>query len=461
MTLADTQADRKQGTQLYVLVISAIAAVGGFLFGYDTAVIAGTIPYIETYFSLGAIQLGFAVGSALLGCICGATIAGSLADKFGRKKIMMAAALLFLISAVLTALPKTLLLFNVARFIGGIAIGLSSPISPMYIAEIAPARIRGAMVTLNQLAITFGIVAAYLTDWFIAGMGDVQWNNLYGWRWMFGSECVPAALLLIGLFFIPESPRWLLKTGFVQEAKIILTRIEGVRHAETEIENIEEALSKEGASISQLFKPGFRMAVFIGIMLMFFSQVTGMNAIYMYTSKLLLEVGLKSDSAMFGMVLIGTVNFLTTIVAVFVIDKLGRKKLLQAAPLGKGLCMLAVTIGYGSQWMPPSLILVAILGFVFFFALGVGPGVWLVTSEIYPTKVRGRAMSICTFSLWTSCFFANFVFPKFMQWSQTATFAMFTAACFAMVIFVTIFVPETKGKTLEQIEQFWGRQAEV
>lgn len=453
----DTNLSQKQGSLLYAYVISIIAAVGGFLFGFDTAVIAGAIPYMEKYFSLNATQLGIAVSSALLGCIFGTIFAGSLADKFGRKKIMMVAALLFLISAILTALPKTLLVFNIARFIGGIAIGLSSPVSPMYIAELAPARIRGALVTLNQLAITFGIVASYMCDWYIAGLGDEQWNINFGWRWMFASESLPAAALLVGLFFIPESPRWLLKAGFIEKARHILIRIDGELHAKTEIEKIEGSLSKEEASIKQLLKPGFRLAVFIGIMLMFFSQVTGMNAIYMYTSKLLLEVGLKTESAMTGMVIIGMVNFLTTILAVYSIDWLGRKFLLTIAPLGMGISMLAITLGYGWQLLPPVAILIAILFFVFFFAVGLGPGVWLVTSEIYPTKVRGRAMSICTFSLWVSCFSANLVFPRFMQWSQTGTFALFTLACFIMIAFVRFFVPETKGRTLEEIEEIWER----
>lgn len=454
--MVSIQDSQDKGSLFYVFGVALIAAVGGFLFGYDTAVISGAVPFLEEYFSLTPGQLGFAVSSVVLGCILGASIAGSLADKHGRKKIMITAASLFLISAVLTSLPKSLVLFNIARFIGGIAIGLSSPVSPMYIAEIAPAKIRGALVTLNQLAITFGIVAAYLADWAIAGQGEAQWQTDYAWRWMFASETLPAFMLLVGLCFIPESPRWLLKAGFVEKAKQILTKVGGQSHAEQEMKEIEGALSTEEASIKQLFKPGFKRALFIGVMIMIFSQITGMNAIYMYTPKLLLAVGFASkSSALLAMVVVGIVNFATTIIAVCVIDKLGRRILMLSAPLGMGLCMLTIAIGYGSEWISPAIILAAILLFVFFFAIGVGPGAWLVISEIYPTKVRGRAMSICTFSLWTSSFVANLIFPKMLEFSQSVTFGLFAAACFAMVIFVYAMVPETKGKTLEEIEEFW------
>lgn len=455
MIMNPETASEKQGFSIYVYATAIIAAVGGFLFGYDTAVIAGAIPFMEKYFMLTAAQLGFAVSSALLGCICGAGVAGSLADQFGRKKVLIAAAFLFLVSAILTTIPKTLVLFTAARFIGGLAIGLSSPISPMYIAEIAPARIRGTLVTFNQLAISFGIVAAYTCDWLIAGAGNEQWQIDYAWRWMFGSSAIPSTLLLIGLCFIPESPRWLLKTGFVERAKAILVKVGGVSHAEKEIAEVEKVLSKEEASIRQLFKPGFRLALFIGIMIMFFSQVTGMNAIYMYTSTLLQSVGFETPSALFGMVLIGAVSFLTTIVANCSVEKIGRRPLLIGAPLGMGLSMLVITIGFNR--MPPAVMLIAFAAFVAFFSFGVGPGVWMVTSEIFPTKVRGRAMSIVSFGLWASCFLANLVFPKFLLWSPAKTFGLFTIACFAMIIFVFVFVPETKGKTLEEIENMWER----
>jgi len=443
----------------YVATVAAIAAVGGFLFGFDTAVIAGAVPFLESHFQLSASELGFAVSSVVLGCILGAAIAGSLADRFGRKKVLISAAFLFLVSAVLTAIPETLLLFNVARFVGGVAIGLSSPISPMYIAEISPARIRGALVTLNQLAITFGIVVAYVADWWIAGLGDAAWQNSTAWRWMFASETIPAVFLLIGLCCIPESPRWLLKNGMTVRAMQTLRKVGGAAYAEREMRAIACALDEDEGSIRQLLKPGFRSALLIGVLIMIFSQITGMNAIYMYTPKLLLEVGFTSKStALLAMVLVGAVNFITTVLAVFVIDRMGRRMLMLCAALGMGLCMVVVAVGYESNWMSPAVSLGSIVFFVFCFALGVGPGAWLVTSEIYPTKVRGRAMSICTFSLWASSFVANLIFPSMLQWSQSGTFALFALACAVMVVFVYRSVPETKGKTLEEIEVFWQQQ---
>ncbi len=459
MSVMDLQADNKnsvKGSTFYAAKIALIAAVGGFLFGYDTAVISGAIPFLEDFFKLSSAQLGFAVSSVVLGCIIGSSVAGSLADKLGRKKIMISASMLFLISAILTSIPNKLFLFDLARFVTGLAIGLSSPISPLYIAEMSPAKIRGGLVTLNQLAITFGIVAAYLVDWGIAMIGDTQWQTNHAWRYMFASAAIPALILIVGLGFIPESPRWLIKEGHVEKAKNILIKIGGMPHAEAELSEIKNALGEEKANLTQLLKPGFRWALLIGILIMVFSQITGMNAIYMYTSKLLLKVGFATkSSALFGMVIVGLVNFLSTIFAISVIDKVGRRFLMLIAPAGMCVCMIIVAIGFGGNAFTPAIMLAAILIFVFFFAIGVGPEAWLVTSEIFPNKVRGRAMSICTFSLWMSSFVANLVFPKFLEWSQTGTFCLFAAACALMVIFVYKLVPETKGKTLEEIENFW------
>ena len=457
----------QQGSVLYTGRLAVVAAIGGLLFGFDWAVISGTTTYIEQYFSdtitridkylsLPGFGLGFAVSSALFGCIIGVCFSGTLSDRLGRKRVLIVAALLFMTSAVFTAVPKDLWLFVIARLVGGVAIGLSSPVSPMYIAEMAPQKSRGGLVTLNQLAITFGIVVAYFCDWSIAGMGSEDWGVMYGWRWMFASEVPPAALFLVALIFVPESPRWLAKEGRWDQAEQILARIGGRRHAEQELRNIQSAPAKEETSITQLLRPGLRTALMIGVALMVFSQITGNFAVFTYTPVLLLELGAEStNSALRGMVMVGVVNFLTTIVAVCLIDKLGRRPLLIHAPLGMCLCMAALAWSFHTDAFSPTILLGCILGFVVCYAIGVGPGVWLIISEIFPTRVRGRAMSICTLSLWVVNFLTTLAFPMLWGHTQAGTFWLFAFTSGTMAIFVWAILPETKGLSLEAIEQSW------
>ena len=452
---------QEKGSALYTGLFAVVAALGGLLFGFDWAVISGTVPYIQKYFSLSSGELGDAVSSAIFGCIIGVCLSGLLSDRFGRKRVLIAAALLFMISAVLTALPNDLWLFIMARLIGGVAIGLSSSVSPMYIAEMAPQKNRGALVTLYQLAITFGIMVAYFSDWIIAGLGSQHWGEMYGWRWMFASEVPPAVLFLVALMFVPESPRWLAKEGRLAEAGRILARIGGRQHAEQELRDIRVAVAQEEPSIAQLWRPGFRKALLIGVGIMIFSQITGNFAVFTYTPTLLLKLGFEDPrEALLGMVMVGVVNFLTTIVAVFLVDKLGRRPLLIFAPLGMCLCMVAVAYYSQLEQLSPPLLLGWILGFVVCYAVGVGPGSWLVISEIFPTRVRGRAMAICTFSLWTVNFLTTWAFPRLWEYTQAGTFWLFafTSACTA--VFVWAILPETKGLSLEAIEQMWRKQSD-
>jgi sugar porter (SP) family MFS transporter len=451
---------QEQGSALYTGRLAVIAAIGGLLFGFDWAVISGSVTYIEKYFSLTSLGLGLAVSSALFGCIIGVCFSGLLSDQYGRKRVLIAAALLFMISAVLTAVPKDLWLFVVARLAGGVAIGLSSPVSPMYIAEMAPQKSRGALVTLNQLAITFGILVAYFCDWSIAGMGSEDWGVMYGWRWMFASEVPPAALFLVALIFVPESPRWLVKEGRVGQAGQILARIGGRRHAEQELRDIGAAVAQEEASITQLLRPGLRKALLIGVAIMIFSQITGNFAVFTYTPKLLLQLGSKStNSALLGMVMVGVVNFLATIVAICLIDKLGRRPLLIYAPLGMCLCMAAVACSFQLDLFSPTMLLGWILGFVVCYAVGVGPGSWLIISEIFPTRVRGRAMSICTLCLWIVNFLTTLAFPMLWEYTRAGTFWLFAFTSGTMAVFVWAILPETKGLSLEAIEQSWRERS--
>jgi len=461
------QQQRELGSALYTGRLALVAANGGLLFGFDWAVISGTTTYIERYFSgaitrideylaLPGFSLGLAVSSALFGCILGVCVSGTLSDRWGRKRVLIIAATLFIVSAILTAVPKDLWLFVTARLVGGVAIGLSSPVSPMYIAEMAPKKSRGALVTLNQLAITFGILVAYFCDWSIAGLGTEDWGVMYGWRWMFASEIPPAALFLAALMFVPESPRWLAKEGRWDQAELILARIGGRQHAEQELRGIQSARVGEKTSIIQLLRPGLRTALMIGVAIMVFSQITGNFAIFTYTPKLLLQLGAKNTSAaLLGMVMVGAVNFLTTIVAVVVIDKLGRRPLLIYASLGMCLCMAAVACSFRVVAVTPIILLGCILGFVVCYAIGVGPGAWLIISEIFPTHVRGRAMSICTLCLWIVNYLTTLAFPILWSYTQAGTFWLFAFTSGTMAIFVWAFLPETKGLSLETIEQWW------
>ncbi|NQU21143.1 MAG: sugar porter family MFS transporter [Candidatus Nealsonbacteria bacterium] len=469
---------QEQGSLLYTVRLAVIAAMGGLLFGFDWAVISGTTTYIETYFadtmkyidvyvadtmkcigvsvSTEGLGLGIAVSSALFGCIMGVCASGMLSDRLGRKRVLIIAALLFMISAILTAVPKELWLFVMARLIGGVAIGLSSPVAPMYIAEMAPEKSRGALVTMNQLAITFGIVVAYFCDWFIAGMGSEAWGVTDGWRWMFVSEVPPAALFLVALMFVPESPRWLAKEGRWDQAERILARIGGQQRAEQELQSIRVAVTHEATSIGQLLRPGMRKALLIGVGIMIFSQITGNFAVFTYTPKLLKQLGSEGTNwDLFGMVMVGVVNFLTTIVAVCLIDKLGRRPLLIYAPLGMCLFMAALAGSFQLGSVSPALLLGCILGFVVCYAIGVGPGAWLIISEIFPTRVRGRAMSICTLSLWVVNFLTTLAFPVLWSHTQAGTFWLFALTSGTMALFVWAILPETKGRSLEEIEQSW------
>ena len=439
-------------TTRYVYVMSLIAAIGGFLFGFDTGVISGAIEFIRDHFSLNAHQEGFTVSNILIGCIFGAMCAGMLSDWLGRKRILMFAALLFALSAILSGIPRTLPELIGARFIGGLAVGMASIVSPMYIAEIAPAGIRGRLVAINQLAIVTGILGAYFVDWLLV---DVSVNN---WRWMFVSETLPALALLIGMFFVPESPRWLAKQGRIEGALSTLTRIGGSTHAREEMEQIKATIEQEKGTLEQLFHKGLRHALVIGIFLAIFQQITGINTVIYYAPKIFLNAGYKSENTAFlAAVIVGITNCLATVISLWIIDKLGRKPLLLIGTAGMGISFALAGIAFhariGGLW-----ILFPILSYVLFFAIGLGPVVWVLLSEIFPTKIRGRAMSIATMILWISCFAVSQTFPWFVEKIKDGTFYMYAGMCVVTFIFVWKWVIETKGKTLEEIEKIWKVQ---
>ena len=433
------------------------------MFGYDTGVINGAIGPLEEYFALDARGKGWATGCALLGCAIGAAVAGVLSDRLGRKKVLIISAILFLVSAVGTALPRNIATFIIFRMIGGVGVGAAAMSSPMYIAEISPARIRGRMVSVNQFAIVTGFLVVYFVNYFIALQGDSTWNQQLGWRWMFGSEALPAVSLLVLLFFVPESPRWLTKQNRSDEALEILTRVNGAEYAKTELLEIRETIAHESGSLKQLFGPGMKIVLVIGIALAVLQQVTGINVFLYFGTEIFKKMGSGTNAALAQTVIVGAVNLSFTIVAIWTVDRLGRRPLMMIGSGGMGISLLAM--GLASYCQRTELwILLFILGYIACFALSVGPVTWVILSEIFPTRIRGRAMAIATICLWIANYVISQTFPMMDEnkwllekFHRAFPFWLYGAFCVVLLVFVWRFVPETKGKTLEQIEKHWMR----
>jgi len=449
------------GSTSYVFLVCVVAALGGLLFGYDTGVINGAIGPLTAHFGLNDVQQGWAMGCALLGCALGAIGAGPFSDRFGRKKALVVSAVFFFVSAVGTAIPRTLTAFILYRILGGLGVGAASMISPMYIAEISPARMRGRMVSINQFAIVSGFLVVYFVNYFIALQGDAAWNERLGWRWMFGSESLPALGLLILSLVVPESPRWLTKQGRTAEALHILGRVDGAAYAQAELAEIKETLRHESGSLRQLLQPGMRIILVIGIVLAVLQQVTGINVFLYFGTEIFKKMGSQTDAALLQTVVVGVVNLTFTVIAIWTVDKLGRKPLMLIGSAGMGLCLIAMGLAAYRQatglWM-----LLFILGYIACFALSVGPVTWVILSEIFPTRIRGRAMAVATVCLWIANYLVSQTFPIMDQnpwlvatFHRGFPFWLYGAFCIVLFLFVRAFVPETKGKTLEQIERRW------
>ena len=458
-SLAPPRAGASTDGTYYVSLISLIAALGGFLFGYDTAVINGANQYLKAHFALNPMQEGFAGASAILGCIPGAMCAGFLADRFGRRKLLFACAVLYAASGVLSAIPFTFNQFLAARFIGGVGIGASSMVCPVYIAEIAPAERRGRLGTLFQLALVIGIFLTLFVNLGVQRMGDAAWNTTMGWRWMMGMAFLPALAFFVLLLVVPESPRWLIQAGREPEARATLERIGGPAHADGEIAAVKAVVGEEEGSFSELFHARFRRPLLIAVVVMAVSQFSGINAIIYYSTKIFASTGVGVDNAFSSSALIGFVNLVFTFVAVAFVDRAGRRLLLL---IGLGVQMAALlATGWmfhaGHSGLP---LLVAVITFTGAFAMSLGPISWLLSSEIFPTKVRGRAMSVAAFTVWVSCYVVAQTFPMLND-SPTIgpakTFWVYAACCLAGFLFVLALVPETKGRTLEEIEAGWRR----
>jgi sugar porter (SP) family MFS transporter len=454
MTNSTEIAVTDQAARAYTYRIASVAAIGGLLFGFDTAIINGAIVFLKRQFGWTEFQTEIAASSLLVGCVLGVSIAGALSDWLGRRRLLFGAASLFALSSLATALPNTLGQFCGARLVAGIAIGMASMLSPLYIAEISPAAIRGRLVSLNQLAIVSGILISYVVGWLLAGLGEQSW------RWMFASAVVPSVLFVFALFFVPESPRWLAKEGRDDESLEVLRRVGEGPAAGQRFAEIKESLSQESGSLAELFQPGIRRLLGVGIILAILQQVTGINTILYYGSIIFTEqVGEKSASAaLFANVVIGAMNLVCTIAALFVIDRIGRKKLLLIASGGMGLSLAALGLLFQTNASAAVPILLLILCYVASFSIGMGPGVWVVLSELFPTKIRGRAMSLATISLWCACLLITLTFLSLVKVAGAAgAFWVYALMCALTFFFVWRFIVETKGKTLEEIEKSWRK----
>ncbi|MFZ0291648.1 MAG: sugar porter family MFS transporter [Candidatus Sulfotelmatobacter sp.] len=436
------------GLVRYLYLPAAVAAIGGLLFGFDTAVINGAIVFLKRQFALSDSQTEFGASSLLLGCVFGASLAAFTSDRFGRKKSLLAAAALFTVSSIGAALPRNITEFVVARMVGGLAIGLASTLSPLYIAEISPARIRGLLVSVNQLAIVTGILLSYSVNYGLTGAGPANW------RWMFASAAVPSAFFLLTLLSVPESPRWLVQKGRETEAEHILSRIKGRDAARVEILAIHSAVAEESGNV---LDPAFRKPLVVAVLIALFSQFTGINTIIYYGSLVFLEhvPNQTASTALWANVMIGVINFVATILGMYLIDRVGRKPLMTSAFAGMAASLVGIAASIHFQ-APALAVLLLVLGYVACFAIGIGTGTWVLMSEICPNRVRGRAMSIATLFLWCGTLLVTLTFLSLVRvLTAPGAFLLYAAICIAAVLFVRLAVPETKGRSLEEIESWW------
>ena len=441
---------KQKFNHIYILSISFISALGGYLFGFDFAVISGALPFLRTTFSLTPWWEGFLTGSLAIGCIVGCIIAGKISDRYGRRSGLMLAALIFTVSSIGMAFSNTLFAFIAMRTLAGVSVGMASVLSPMYIAEISPAEKRGTNVAINQLTIVLGILVTNLVNYTLSGYGDEAW------RWMFGLGAVPSLLFLFGLIWLPESPRWLILNGQRDKALKILTKIGGETFADTTLQTISAATGQHQASVQSyaaVFKKGVRPAVYIGITLAVLQQFCGINVVFNYTSTVFEAVGADLDRQLFETVAIGAVNLIFTLLAMWQVDKLGRRPLMLTGSIGLAV-MYVILASFLMIGVSPAILSVFILLAIAIYATTLAPVFWVLISEIFPNHVRGKATSVAVIALWIAYFILVFTFPILAKSIGTyGPFYIYAAICLGCFFFVKKKVPETKGKTLENIEQ--------
>ena len=452
----------------FILLVTLAAAMGGFLFGYDWVVIGGAKPFYEPFFNLeSATQKGWGTSSALIGCMVGALACVFMADKYGRKRLLIIAGLLFTISAIGTALATTFFWFNFYRIVGGVAMGIALNLSPMYIAEIAPPEKRGMYVSINQLLIMIGVLMAQLINWQIAILDTdlavnatnetiaQSWSGLYGWRWMFGAETLPALIFFLLMFFVPESVRWLVKNGQVEKAEQILVKIGGKEYATNQIKDVQSTVSRDDVghvNLKELLSPRILKFLGIGVFLSFLQQWSGLNVVIYYASDIFQAAGYNLKEMMLNIVVIGGVMVLSVIVTMMTVDKLGRKTLLLFGT--SSMAVVYALIGYCFYLDYTGVVIVLlVLANVMFYSITLAPLLWVVLSEIFPNRIRGAAMSIAALAHWVGNFSLTFTFPAIKEnlgWANNFwLYGLICAVGFMVIFFI---LPETKGKTLEEIE---------
>ncbi|KJF45545.1 D-xylose transporter XylE [Draconibacterium sediminis] len=458
----------KGRNSFYIVVITVVATLGGLLFGYDTAVISGADKSIQAFLieglGLNSLAHGATISSALIGCIIGGSISGILASKLGRKRTLLLAALLFFVSALGSGNPEFLFftkgeptmgllyMFNFYRVIGGIGVGLASAVSPMYIGEIAPADIRGRLVALNQFAIIFGMLVVYFVNWGIASGQSLEWINTIGWRRMFISEAIPAGLFGVLLFFVPETPRYLALKNQDDKALSILTKINGAEHAKLIFNDIKQSVQSHSG---KLFSYG-KLVIIIGILLSVFQQFVGINVALYYAPRIFESMGAAKDASLMQTVVMGLVNVVFTVVAILTVDKWGRKPLLMVGSIGMAVGMFAIgalsfmeVIGIGT--------LIFIIVYTASFMMSWGPICWVLISELFPNKIRGKAVAVAVAAQWAANYFISSTYPAMMEFSGGLTYSFYGLMSVLSFIFVWKLVPETKGKTLEEMEYLWKK----
>lgn len=434
----------------FLVLITSVAALGGLLFGYDTAVISGGIGLIQAHFALTATQTGWAASSALAGCILGSSIAGRGADHFGRRRFLLVAGACFLVSAVGTAMASSFFEFTLFRILGGVGVGIASLASPLYIAESSPAHWRGRLVAVNQLAIVLGMLLIYLINYLIHRSGSGQWNEAIGWRWMFASGIFPSSLLILLLFTVPETARFLLLKGRRAEAEQVASRTGTLR----ELLSAEERPRYQPNRASHVYA--------IGIVLAVLQQITGINVFLYYAPSIFARVAHSGDVALEQTICVGAVNVVFTILAMVFVDRLGRKPLLIVGSIGMAFCLVGMGWSVMHQSSSASLLLYVLL-YIACFAFSVGPVTWVLLSELFPMSVRAQAMAVSTAALWTANFLVSQTFPMLNQNSFLIThfshgfpFFVYALFCVIEVWFVCVFVQETKNRSLEEIELYWN-----